>query len=200
MIEIKDFINFSLQRLFPTPSLVKDDALIKTAFEETYRDNFYHFPEMTRKAVKDEILRNGPGLPVFLYRLANMMHRQGYEDTPKFQIHFLMKTLCGCEIYWSTPIGEGFHIEHALGTVIGSRCKIGKGFSIYQGCTVGHKDLKCKTDGPRIGNDVTLCSNSQILGNITIGDHVTIGANSLVIDNIETGLVVAGNPVKPIKI
>ena len=110
-----------------------------------------------------------------------------------------MKVLCGCEIYWSTDIGEGFLVRHGLGTVIGSRCKIGKGFWIYQGCTVGHRSLKGIEEGPKIGNDVVLCSHSQILGNITIGDNTIIAANSLVIDDIEGNQLVAGFPAKKIR-
>lgn len=198
-MEITNFINFSLQGLIPKPCLIKDDGLIDSAFEETVLDFQYHHPKMLKEEVKNSILRNADGLPVFLYRLVRKIEKQGYGDNLKYQIHFLMKVLCGCEIYWSSEIKEGFRVCHGIGTVIGSRSKIGKGFRIYQGCTVGQKELKHKGASPKIGNDVTLFSNSQILGKVTIGDNVIIGANSLVIDDVKSGQFVAGNPAKQMK-
>lgn len=200
LMEITNFINFSLQRLMPNPCPINDGGLIDSAFEETVLDFQYHFPEMLKEKVKDDILRNSGGLPVFLYRLAKKMEKQRYEDNFKYQIHFLMKVLCGCEIYWSSEIGEGFQVRHGLGTVIGSRSKIGKGFRIYHGCTVGQKGLKDKKKSPNIGNDVILYTNSQILGGVTIGDNTIIAANSLVINDVEGNQVVAGNPAKPIDV
>ena len=90
--------------------------------------------------------------------------------------------VCSCEIYYSTSIGEGFYIVHGEGTVIGSRHKIGKGFKIYQGCTIMHTLTESK--GCKIGNNVTVYSHSQILGHIMIGDNVIIGAKSLVLKDI----------------
>ena len=196
-VEIKNFINFSLEKLIVDPYLFGDE-IIKSAFEETVFDFCYHFPKISQKEVRNSIFRNSAGLPVFLYRLVKKMDKQGYNDDLKYQIHFLMKVLCGCEIYWTTEIGKGFNINHGVGTVIGSRCKIGEGFRIYQGCTVGHKGIKDKEEGPKIGKNVTLFANSQILGKITVGNNVTIGANSLVIHDVESGQFVAGNPAKQI--
>ena len=198
-MEIKDFINQSLEKLIPGHSPINDSGLIDDAFRETVLDFKYRFSYHTEQTVRNEILRNISGLPVFLYRLVRKMETRKCDDNLKYQIHSLMKILCGCEIYWSAEIGEGLYIDHALGTVIGSRCKIGKGFYIYHGCTVGHKTLDSTGKGPTIGNNVILCSNSQILGDITIGDNVTVGANSLVINDIEGNQVVAGAPAKRIK-
>ena len=61
--------------------------------------------------IQKNILRNQGGLPVFLYRLVREMATQGYEDDIKYQIHFLTKVLCGCEIYWSSEIDEGFYVD-----------------------------------------------------------------------------------------
>lgn len=196
--EITDFINFSLKRLVYRSRPIDDDGMINGAFEETVLDFRYHFPEISEENVKNEILRNRI-LSVFLYRLLKKMHKQGYNDDEKYQIHFLMKVLCGCEIYWTSEIGEGFHVDHGVGVVIGSRCKIGKGFWMHHGCTIGHKSLEDFGEGPKIGNDVILYTNSHILGDITIGDKTVIAANSLVINDVEGNQVVAGNPAKKIK-
>lgn len=213
LMEITSFVNFSLQRLMPNPCLIDDGRLIECAFEETVLDFRYHFTEMLEEEIKKNILRNQGGLTVFLYRLVREMVKQGYKDDLKYQIHFLMKVLCGCEIYWSTEIDVGFYVDHGLGIVIGSRSKIGKGFRIYQGCTVGHMTYsfpnvkpktfipeECKREGPKIGNDVILYANSLILGDITIGDNTIIAANSLVLNDVEGHQMVAGNPAKPVKL
>lgn len=36
------------------------------------------------------------------------------------------------EIYYSSEIGEGFRINHGVGTVIGARAHIGDNFTIHQ--------------------------------------------------------------------
>lgn len=40
------------------------------------------------------------------------------------------------EIYYSSEIGEGFRINHGVGTVIGARAHIGDNFTIHQNCTI----------------------------------------------------------------
>lgn len=197
--EIAGFINFSLERSVYHSCPIDDYGMIDGAFEETVLDFRYHFPKMSEVEIKDYILRNNGGLPVFLYRLVRKMRKRGYEDDFKFQIHSLMKILCGCEIYWKAEIGEGFLITHGLGTVIGARSKIGKGFWIHNSCIVGQKSLKGVTARPKIGNNVILCANSLILGDITVGDNTIVAANSLVIHNVDGNQIVAGSPAKKIE-
>ena len=51
-----------------------------------------------------------------------------------------------------------------------------------------------------IGNTVWIGGSVTILPGVTIGDNVTIGAGSVVVKDIPSGVVVAGNPAKIIKI
>ncbi len=198
-MHLKNFINFHLDNLIFDPVVPPEGALIDKAFAETVADMRYHFPAMSSDRVDQEIVCNNGALPVFLYRLVRCMHIQGYDDKSKYQIHFMMKSLCGSEIYWDAAIDQGLLLVHGSGTVIGSRIKIGKGFRIYHGCTVGHKELKGYHRGPRIGNDVILFANAQVLGAIEIGDNVTIGANALVINSVESNQIVGGIPAMEIK-
>jgi len=101
-----------------------------------------------------------------------------------------MKECCSCEIYFSCSIDIGFYIVHGIGTVIGSRHKIGKGFKIYQGCTIGQR--KPFVDKCVIGDNVTMFSNSSVLGSVTIGDNVKIGANTLVLKDVPSNTTVYG--------
>ena len=137
------------------------DVLIENAFNKTVEDVQYHFPEITDEETKIRIETNNNELAVFLFRLGNELHLNKL-DYLKFQIHWLLKELCSCEIYFNNRIGKGFCVVHCEGTVIGSRNIIGKGFKIHQGCTIGHKK-NGQGNGSQIGNDVTMYSNSSII-------------------------------------
>ena len=96
-------------------------------------------------------------------------------------------------------IDTGFYIIHGEGTVIGSRNRIGKGFKIHQGCTIGHKK-NGEGNGNVIGNDVTMYCNSSIIGELNIGNNVVIGGHvmitSNILDNILITSIVATNERK----
>lgn len=47
---------------------------------------------------------------------------------------------------------------------------------------------------PTIGNNVTICMNSSVVGGITIGNDVVIAANSFVDFDVPDGSVVVGSP------
>lgn len=57
---------------------------------------------------------------------------------------------------------------------------------------------KYRVEKTKIGNNVFLGANAVILPGITVGDNVIIGAGSVVTKDVEDGLVVAGNPAKPL--
>lgn len=162
--------------------------LIENAFQKTVEDVHYHFPEISAEEIKIRIETNNNELAVFLFRLGNELHLNKLDDL-KFQIHWLLKELCSCEIYFNNEIDTGFCVVHGEGTVIGSRNKIGKGFKIHQGCTIGHKK-NGQGNGNKIGDNVTMYSNSSIIGELVIGNNVVIGGNVLVFQNIENDKVV----------
>ena len=105
----------------------------------------------------------------------------------------------GCCIYANISVGKGFHIAHPVGIVMG-RCSVGDNFILYQNTTIGvrHPGDEAKGLWPHIGARVTLCSGSQILGNITIADDSFIGANSLVIKDLSEAGTYVGSPVRRI--
>lgn len=134
---------------------------------------------------------------IYLARKMWYYHAKGgiWRVMAKF-IYLKISHKYGCIIYPTAQVGKGFHITHPVGIVIGD-CHVGENFMIYQNCTVGTR--KYRDQPPEIGNNVMLCSNSLILGNISIADHVVIGASSLVIHEItEPGLYV-GNPLRKVK-
>jgi len=183
---MKDFVTFLLTKVYKSKPI--SDVLIENAFQKTVEDVQFHFPEITVSEVKIRIETNNNELAVFLFRLGNELHFNKLDDF-KFQIHWLLKELCACEIYFNNEIGTGFCVVHGEGTVIGSRNKIGKGFKIHQGCTIGHKK-NGQGDGNKIGDNVTMYSNSSIIGELVIGNNVVIGGNVLVFQNIENDKIV----------
>lgn len=188
---MKDFVAFLLTKVYNSKPI--SDGLIDNAFQKTVEDVQYHFPEITSEDIRARIEMNNHELAVFLFRLGNEMHLNKIEDL-KFQVHWLLKELCSCEIYFNNKIDKGFYIVHGEGTVIGSRNKIGKGFVIHQGCTIGHKK-NGEGNGNKIGDDVKMYSNSSIIGELVIGNNVVIGGNVLIFENIENNKVVTINNV-----
>ena len=184
--QIIDFIDFLLQRVFQPKEI--PDTIVFKAFENVVKDVNYHFPNTNDNDVIDRIKTNQNELAMFLYRIGRQLHIENKEEL-KPQIHFLMKDLCSCEIYFNTVIEAGFYIVHGEGIVIGSRNTIGKGFMIHQNCTIGHK-INGSGTGNKIGKNVKMYCNSSILGSLEIGDSVTIGAHTMVNKNIEAKVTV----------
>jgi len=190
---MKDFLRFLFSKTYDYRdgwAGIGDHADI--ALEKSITDVKYHFPELSSEEVIQKIQSNSNELPVFLYRLGNEVYNGSADERLLGAIHWIMRECCACEIYYSNQIGEGLYIMHGIGTVIGSRNIIGRGFKIYQNCTVGHK--QGETGGCVIGSDVTMFAGSQIIGRVNIGDNVVIGSRSLVLDDMPSGVVCYGSP------
>jgi serine O-acetyltransferase len=177
---MKNFVLFLLNRVYQSKPI--DECYIDGAFELAVIDINYHFPNISKEEIKNRIISNSNEMGVFLFRLGQVLHESNHEDL-KPQIHWLLKELCSCEIYFNNEIGEGFYIVHGEGTIIGSRNKIGKGFKIHQGCTVGHKKNGIG-NGNKVGDNVTMYCNSSIIGELVIGNNVVIGGHVMVTSNL----------------
>jgi serine O-acetyltransferase len=184
-----DFVKFLLSRVYNSKSI--PDQIIISAFEKTVKDVQYHFSELSFSEIESKIKSNSNELAVFLFRLGNELHLNNLEEL-KPQIHWLLKELCSCEIYFNNAIDIGFYVVHGEGTVIGSRNIIGKGFIIHHGCTIGHKK-NGNGNGNTIGDDVKMYSNSSIIGELSIGNKSIIGANVTVTKDIQPNIIVTTN-------
>lgn len=98
----------------------------------------------------------------------------------------------------SQNIGDGLVIQHGFSTIFNCE-KMGKNCQVWQGVTIGKAHSGKISPRPIIGDNVKICTNSVVIGGITIGNNVTIGAGAIVTKSIPDNCVVAGNPAKIIK-
>ncbi|NWC95266.1 MULTISPECIES: serine O-acetyltransferase [unclassified Pseudomonas] len=138
--------------------------------------------------------------PVLLYRLAHRCHRGPLSPLARL-FSLLNFLLFGIEIAVACKIGPGLFFPHTHGTVIGA-FTIGKNAVIYQGVTVGAKDLDFTYDAdhrPSIGDNVILGAGAKVLGGIELGSGVTVAANAVLLSSVPDNVVVGGIPAKILK-
>lgn len=135
----------------------------------------------------------------YLYysELSSYRRGGGYRVLARYFLVVLMRRY-GIFIQPGAKIGIGLHIIHPSGIFI-TKCRIGKNFCVGQNCTVGVKSYGSSVYGTTIGNDVTMCANSSIIGDLNIDSRVTLGAHSCLLHDTEGPGVYVGVPAKLIK-
>ncbi len=98
----------------------------------------------------------------------------------------------------SEQIGKGLMIWHGYSTVLNAK-RIGENCQIWQNVTLGKKTIYETDDRPTIGNNVSMCTGSVIVGDISIGNGVIVGANATVVKNVPEKCTVVGSAVRIIK-
>jgi len=133
----------------------------------------------------DEVIFCYPAIRAILnYRIAHELFLLEVPVLPRI-ITELAHSETGIDIHPGAQIGEYFSIDHGTGVVIGKTSIIGSHATLYQGVTLGAKNFTLDTEGhpideprhPIIEDNVTIYSNSSILGRITIGHDTVIGGN-----------------------
>ena len=128
-----------------------------------------------------------------------------YANLPEFRsvLYYLLKGKAKY-IQWIAPgmsnlyincplIGTGLVIQHGFSTIINAK-SIGCNCQIWQNVTIGVSKSHMEDSKPTIGNNVKICANSVVIGNITIGNNVIIGAGAIVTKDIPDDCTVVGNP------
>lgn len=100
----------------------------------------------------------------------------------------------GIHINTNIDVGEGLHIVHGNGVYLNAQ-SIGDNVKVYQGVTVGEG---ANGGIPIIGDNVTLYTNSVIVGAIELNNFSVVGANAFVNKTVNTYEIVAGIPAKVI--
>lgn len=125
------------------------------------------------------------------YRLAHLLYRLGVPRIPRMLTE-MAHSRTGIDIHPAAQIGEYFCIDHGTGVVIGATSIIGSHVVLYQGVTLGAKSFHFDKTGmpideprhPIIEDNVTIYSNSSILGRIRIGHDTIIGGNVWLTNNV----------------
>ena len=128
------------------------------------------------------------------YRVAHELLRVGIPMIPRILTE-LAHSATGIDIHPGAEIGEYFAIDHGTGVVIGETCIIGNHVTLYQGVTLGAKNFTFDEEGhpinlprhPIIEDNVTIYSNSSILGRITVGKGSVIGGNVWLTNSVPPG-------------
>ena len=136
-------------------------------------------------ADREEIIACYPGVTAMLhYRTAHRLFRLGIPILPRF-ITELAHSATGIDIHPAARIGEYFAIDHGTGIVIGATAVVGSHVMLYQGVTLGARNFRYDDKGhpldvprhPLLEDNVTVYSNTSILGNVRIGHDTVIGGN-----------------------
>ena len=122
---------------------------------------------------------NGDHYATFLYFLSNTVWLDNNDEVLASKIFLLNKALHGVDIFYEVSMPDIFTLIHPIGTVLG-RASYGDFMVVYQGCTIGSVVGK---GFPSLGKNLTMYSNSSLLGNCRVGDNVTVGAGSYVINS-----------------
>jgi serine O-acetyltransferase len=143
-----------------------------------------------------EVVLCYPGLhALWLHRVAHYFYLRGWVVLPRL-IQTFSRFLTGIEIHPGAKIGEGFFIDHGMGTVIGETAEIGENVTLYQGVTLGGTGKEKGKRHPTIGDNVVIASGAKVLGSFTVGDNSKIGAGSVVLEAVPPNSTVVGIPGK----
>lgn len=143
-----------------------------------------------------EIIICYPGVKAIVnYRIAHRLLELGVPVIPRL-ISEQAHSETGIDIHPAAAIGHSFMIDHGTGIVVGATAIIGSHCRLYQGVTLGARSFAKDESGniikgeprhPILGDNVTVYSNSTLLGRITVGDGAVIGGNLWVTRDVAPG-------------
>ena len=134
---------------------------------------------------RTEIVLCYPGVKVMLhYRTAHELLELEIPVAPRLLTE-MAHSATGIDIHPGAQIGEYFAIDHGTGVVVGATTVIGSHVMLYQGVTLGAKNIKYDSDGrpideprhPILEDNVTVYANTTVLGRVTIGHDTVVGGN-----------------------
>ena len=135
-----------------------------------------------------------------LMRLCRILHRRpatryGAYHLVAFFYH-CASVRHGLQINFTTEIGGGLYLPHALNIVVNRRCKIGRNCNLSQGVTLGVAHRGERMGTPVIGDNVYIAPGAVIFGEIEVSDGAAVGANCVVTKAVPENGVVVGVPGK----
>lgn len=191
--------------------------------ETEFEINFFnHLPEIYDLLIEDaeaifkadpaaktveEVIHIYPGFyATFIYRVAHTFYNLNETVLARMLSEYAHSNT-GIDIHPGATIGHSFGIDHGTGIVIGETSVIGNNVKIYQGVTLGAKNvakaLSATKRHPTIGDNVAIYAGATILGGDTIiGQNSVIGGNVFITHSIpDNSLVYYKNElaVKPLQ-
>lgn len=120
-------------------------------------------------------------------------------------IYNSIKRRNSCIIAPEASFGKNICIVHPQSITIGKSAHLGNNIILYQGVQIianFAKHLFDETKNPKhqatIGDNVILCANCIIIGNINIGNNCIIGAGAIVTKSVpDNSMVVGVNVIRP---
>lgn len=195
--QLAAYIAQQLNHFFPDSNRVESSCLLD-AINQAEARVFHCFSNIRKKYFHDEGVTHFNHLIsdqycMYLYMLANSIHKNGGDAQLSTKLYYLNKALHSVDIYFTTKLPEIFLLVHPIGTIIG-RGDFSDFFIAYQGCTVG-----CLNEGifPTFKGKTIMYANSTVLGNSIIGDNVCFAADTTVVNQqIEANQIVFGKTPK----
>lgn len=142
-----------------------------------------------------EVILCYPLVKVMLhYRVAHRLYGLGVPCIPRMLTE-MAHSETGIDIHPAAVIGEYFAIDHGTGVVIGATSIIGNHCMLYQGVTLGARNFSYDNAGhpvdeprhPILEDNVTVYSNTSILGRVRIGHDCIIGGNLWLTHDVPAG-------------
>ncbi len=130
-------------------------------------------------------------------RVANWLWRRDRRPLALY-LQSRMSELFQVDIHPATTIGQGVHIDHATGVVIGETAVVEDDVSILQGVTLGVTGKETGDRHPKIRRGALISGGAKVLGNIEVGEGAKVAAGSVVLNAVPAGCTVAGIPAKPV--
>jgi serine acetyltransferase len=177
----------------PKSELTDFDAELKIEANKIRED-------LRQEPLKQMELFSYPGLTAMAaHQAANELYKSAMNsETDEFKkladlasarrISEAAKSMSGIDIHPGADIAADFFIDHGTGVVIGETAIIGKhGFSLH-GNTFGGGNKKELENGierrhPKLGDNISIGSNSNIYGACNIGDNISLSTGVNIIDS-----------------
>ncbi len=147
-----------------------------------------------------EVIFCYPGIrAVTNHRIAHQLLKLGVPFLPRM-IAEMAHSETGIDIHPGATIGHHFSIDHGTGTVIGETSVIGNHVRIFQGVSLAGEKLPPDKEGniprgtarhPIVEDEVTIYSNSTLLGRIRIGKGATICGNVWINHDVPPGTTIS---------
>ena len=149
-----------------------------------------------------EVIFCYPGFRAIVgYRIAHRLYSLGVPFIPRM-ITEMAHSETGIDIHPGATIGHSFSIDHGTGTVIGETSVIGNSVRIFQGVSLAGEKLPPDENGqtirgvarhPILEDEVTVYSNSTLIGRIRVGKGATICGNVWIAQDVPAGMVITQN-------